>query len=374
MFRFQSAANCRAAFFHVFDGVELLDVRDDGFNRLRVITKATQAFGHGAIDDLQHAAACEQFVFHERDVRFNTGGIAVHEERDRAGRREHGDLGITIADLFATSQSTIPTFAGFGLEIIKLRTRLNRFHSIAMQLDDLEHGFDVVLLGSLDDTRATCVAIACERLHRTGEFGGLLVRMTGHDRGDRTGEGAAFIAVIRQTVTHAERTEIREAETERAIDVRVLRDFFRGIARVVHEDFLRGDIDANSSFEAFNVELAVLALELHQVQGSKIARGVVEENVFAARIGGVDRLGASTGVPLLDRTVILHSGVAANPSAFGNLGEKLGRVFLFERFAGGRGLRPPFLARERGFHELIASAYGKVFVLIHDAAISFAIV
>ena len=59
------------------------------------------------------------------------------------------------------------------------------------------------------------------------------------------------------------------------------------------------------------------------------------------------------------------------PSA---ISEKLGSVLLFERFAGGGRLRPPFLARERGFHELVTSTDREVFVLIHDAAISFAVV
>ena len=49
------------------------------------------------------------------------------------------------------------------------------------------------------------------------------------------------------------------------------RDFLGRIARVIHEDFLRGDEDPHGGLETFDVERAVLALELHQVQRREIA-------------------------------------------------------------------------------------------------------
>ena len=36
--------------------------------------------------------------------------------------------------------------------------------------------------------------------------------------------------------------------------------------------------------------------------------------------------------------------------------------------------RPPFLAVERGLHEFVAHAHGKIFVLVHDAAVGVAVV
>ena len=128
----------------------------------------------------------------------------------------------------------------------------------------------------------------------------------------------------------------------------VFGDVLGRIAGVVHEDFLRGDENAHGGLETFDVELAVVAFELHQVQRREIAGGVVDENVFAARIGGVNRLGAFAGVPFLDRAVVLHAGVAANPRAFGDFVQQLGwRPFFWSGLP---------VVTERVHHSLPASA------------------
>src|SRR6185312_12918364 len=172
----------------------------------------------------------------------------------------------------------------------------------------------------------------------------LLVGMAGHDGGQRAGEGAAFIGIIGEAVAHHERTEVRVAEAERAEDVRVLRDFLRWITGVVDQDFLGRDVNAHGGLEAFDVEFAVFALELHEVQRREIARGVIDENVFAARVGGVNRLGAFARVPFMDGAVVLHAGIAADPRAFRDLVQERARVFLLQRLVGLHGTRPPFLA------------------------------
>ena len=148
-----------------------------------------------------------------------------------------------------------------------------------------------------------------------------------------------------------------------------------GIAGVVHQDFLRGDEDAHGGLEALDVEHAVLALELHQVQRGQVAGGVVEEDVFRAGVGGVDRLGAFAGVPLLDGAVVLQAGVAASPGAFGDLVQQGGwRPSSGAACRSVTRARPPFLALDGGLHELIADAHGEVFVLVHDAAVGIAVV
>ena len=74
-----------------------------------VVTEPAQRVGHAAVDDLQHAAAGEQFVFHQRDVGFDAGGVAVHQEGDGAGRREHGDLRVAVAVLLAAWRARGPS-------------------------------------------------------------------------------------------------------------------------------------------------------------------------------------------------------------------------------------------------------------------------
>src|SRR5207248_1432339 len=118
----------------------------------------------------------------------------------------------------------------------------------------------------------------------------------------------------------------------------------------------------------------VFTLELHQVQRSQIAGGVVEKDVFRTGIGRVNRLGAFAGVPFLNGAIVLHAWIATNPSAFGNLVQQCVGIFFMQRFAGRDRTGPPFASVKRGLHEFVAGPNGEVLVLIHDAAVSIAIV
>ena len=84
-------------------------MRDDALDLLGVVTEFFQRGFDRLVDDLEHAAAGEQFVFHQRDVRLDAGRVAIHQETDRAGRREHGDLRVAItvslAELGRASQT-----------------------------------------------------------------------------------------------------------------------------------------------------------------------------------------------------------------------------------------------------------------------------
>ena len=79
------------------------------FDLLADCNRGAAAPADGAIHDLQHAAAGEQFVFHQRDVGLDPGRVAIHQERDRAGRREHGDLRVAITVLLPSSQRADPS-------------------------------------------------------------------------------------------------------------------------------------------------------------------------------------------------------------------------------------------------------------------------
>jgi hypothetical protein len=95
-----------------FDRVVLVDVLDDLVDLLRVVAEALERGRDGLVDDLQHAAADQLLVLHERDV----GSMPVVSQsimkRDRAGRREHGDLRIAIAVLLAEGVRLVPHFGG----------------------------------------------------------------------------------------------------------------------------------------------------------------------------------------------------------------------------------------------------------------------
>ena len=81
-----------------------LDLGDLGF----AVAERAQRFRHGAVDDLEVTAAGELLELHQREVRLDAGGVAIHHETDRAGRRDHGRLRVAIAVLLAERERVVP--------------------------------------------------------------------------------------------------------------------------------------------------------------------------------------------------------------------------------------------------------------------------
>ena len=72
------------------------------------VAEHAQGFGHRAIDDLPIAAAGELLEFHQGEIRLDAGRVAIHDEADRAGRRDDAHLGIAIAVALAERERPIP--------------------------------------------------------------------------------------------------------------------------------------------------------------------------------------------------------------------------------------------------------------------------
>src|SRR5205814_4432124 len=123
-----------------------------------------------------------------------------------------------------------------------------------------------------------------------------------------------------------ERAEIGVTEPERAEDVRILRDFFDGVAGVVDNNFLRGNENAHGRFKAVDIEHAVRFLELHQIKRSQIAGGVIEEKVFTAGISRILPACSLAGVPFVNGGIELHPGISADVSSFRNFAEQYLRI------------------------------------------------
>ena len=138
------------------------------------------------------------------------------------------------------------------------------------------------------EERCSFSQIARERPRRLGDARAGQIRLAAHDGRDRAGEVAALIAVVRNAHRHQQRAEIRKAQTQRPVIVRVLRDLLGRIAGVVDDDFLRHDHRVHGVTERLDVELAVRSDELHQVQRREVARRIVQEHVLRARIRSVD--------------------------------------------------------------------------------------
>ena len=83
------------------DRLVLGQVGEDLVDLFRAVAELAQGRRDGLVDDLEEALADELLVLDERDVRLDPGRIAIHHERDRAGRGEDGDLGVAVAVLLA---------------------------------------------------------------------------------------------------------------------------------------------------------------------------------------------------------------------------------------------------------------------------------
>src|SRR3546814_18367893 len=68
-----------------------------------------------------------------------------------------------------------------------------------------------------------------------------------------------------------------------------------------------------------DVKGPIRAAELHQVYGCEVARGIVQEHVFRARIRGVDPAGIRTGMPVVDRGVELYARIGRGPGGIADL-------------------------------------------------------
>src|SRR5690606_3277709 len=95
-------------------------VVDDAFRFKPGIAELLQRFGHRAVDDLEIAAARQLLEFDEGEIRLDPGGVAIHDEADRAGRGDDRDLRVAIAVLLAQLERRIP---GALRRIGKLRLR-----------------------------------------------------------------------------------------------------------------------------------------------------------------------------------------------------------------------------------------------------------
>ena len=122
-----------------FDFALGVDVIDDLGDVLGRVAEPHQRLRHGVVDDLDHAAAHQPLLLHEREVGLDAGGIAIHHEADRARGSEHGDLRILVAELFAQFERRIPRFLR-GAQQRRLHVfLLDRPQRIAMHANHVEH-------------------------------------------------------------------------------------------------------------------------------------------------------------------------------------------------------------------------------------------
>ena len=154
----------------------------------------------------------------------------------------------------------------------------------------------------------------------------------------------------------------------------VVRDPIGRITGMIDQDLLSDEEQPAGRLETLDVERAVVAAELHQVDARQIAGRVVQEHVLRTRIAGVDAARVRAGVPAVDRRVVLHARIAAVPGAFGHpLQQLAGRIVG----AGRGGSVTQCVVHVRvlldRLHELVGDAHRQIGVLEQDRAVGLAV-
>ena len=117
----------------------------------------------------------------------------------------------------------------------------------------------------------------------------------------------------------------------------------------------------------------ILRFEFEEVEGGEIARRVVEEHIFRARVRRDDRTRGRAGVPVVDRRVKLQSGVGAGPGGAADLVPQISRLhYLYGRSVKPRG-QSPIAIGFNGPQKIVCDANRIVRVLPGDSEVGFRI-
>jgi hypothetical protein len=266
-------------------GLDLGDLR-------RRVAEHAQRFRHRAVDDLEIAAAGKLLELHQREVGLDAGGVAVHHQADGAGGRDHRDLRIAVAVLLAERERAVPGALGM-LDQTRIGTGL--------VVERHRRGRDLLKAGALAVGGAAVIAndaqhvlaillVAGEGAEDARHLGRGGVAHAGHDGGERARDLPAGIRIVGEARRHQETAEIGVAQAEGAKLEGELCDLFRGELCHQHRDFEHHGPQPHCVLVAVDIEfLGCRVAECEQVHRRQIARGVVEEHVFGARIAGANR-------------------------------------------------------------------------------------
>jgi len=82
---------------------------DDTLDLVSRIPKIFKGFRNRPVDDLEVAATGQLLEFDQREVRLDTRGVAVHDQTDGTGWRDHSGLRVAITPLLTQFQRVVPS-------------------------------------------------------------------------------------------------------------------------------------------------------------------------------------------------------------------------------------------------------------------------
>ena len=141
----------------------------------------------------------------------------------------------------------------------------------------------------------------------------------------------------------------------------------------VDQNFHGRDEDPDCMPEGFYIKASVLAAILHQIERGQVAGRVIEEHVFGTRVGGIDPIRIGTGVPIVDGSIILHTGIGAGPGGIGDLLHQVAGLERLIGLIGGAQFGLPFSIALECFHKVIGDADRVIRILSGNRLIGLAV-
>ncbi len=194
-------------------------------------------------------------------------------------------MGIANTVAFTEFNGIVPGFLGGGEKFRRNELLVDLGHFSAVHPQDVLHGLAIGV-------------VAGEGSHAGRRAGRGGIGVSGHEGGDRTRPGPAFIGVVGKTLRHQKGTDVGVAETELAVAPGVLGDRLCRVVGVADEDLLGRKDDLHRGGEAVGVEGTVFTEVLEEVDRGQIAGGVVEVHVLTAIADhdAVDHIGVVPGL------------------------------------------------------------------------------
>ncbi len=249
------------------DRLVLVDVGDDGVDLGGLITEFAQRSGHRLIDD-GHGPAADQFLgLDESQVRFNPGGITIHEQANSPRGGQNAGLRIANPILVPDLDGAVPGLLGGAQKLGRDQLLVNIVDMIAVHPQHLEHGF-------------TVVRIARERTHAGRGSRRRGIGMAGQQGGYGCRPRPTLVGVIGQSLSHEQGSQVGVADSQLAEAARRVADGLRRIVGIAHEDLLGRENGLGSGPESLDIKAHVFLEKCQEIQRGQIACRVIQMHIF----------------------------------------------------------------------------------------------
>ncbi|MPL92618.1 hypothetical protein SDC9_38730 [bioreactor metagenome] len=349
-------------------------IADDLLDLRRGIAERFEGRGHRAVDDLEVAATGELLELHQGEIGLDARRVAIHHQADGARGRDHRDLRVAEAMRLAKRQRLVPG---------RFRQRDQRRVGTVRSIERHRLHFEPLVARRAPMRRGAVVADHPQhvggvlRMAREGaqlgrHLGRGRIGDAGHHRGERRAQRPALVRVVAKPHGHQQPADVRVTETQRAEVIGALRDLLARELRHQHRDLERDRPQPGGMHIGGRIDLAAL-VEGQQVHRGKVARRVVKEHVFRARVRAADRTVLGAGVPLVHRVMELDAGVGAGPGGMADLIPQLARPHRLRHLAVGAAQQLPRRIFLHRLQEGVGDAHRVVRVLPRDRDIGFRI-